>query len=234
MKFEATYSCGHTGTVELYGKNEERQRKLNYFKKSVVCPQCFQTQRNEANSKLGLIINVSVLPTINSDNGSILAYLWFTGDSKTHKDEISSLGYRWGELMSAATALATKAPEKVWAKVVDIDQLKKELSTAKELGAKHETEQDLFAAAHYQIALERQKEWQAKSHMLGKIQKPTRPEFIAGKRWNGKFYGKGKAPKKIYLDGDPMELTESEEQALNDYLGDIAEYEQRLKEIRTK
>ena len=31
MKYTLTYSCGHTGTVQLYGKTEERERKIKYY-----------------------------------------------------------------------------------------------------------------------------------------------------------------------------------------------------------
>lgn len=31
MKYEVTFSCGHTGTVQLYGKGDERERKIRYF-----------------------------------------------------------------------------------------------------------------------------------------------------------------------------------------------------------
>lgn len=28
MKYEVTFSCGHTGTVQLYGKGDERERTV--------------------------------------------------------------------------------------------------------------------------------------------------------------------------------------------------------------
>ena len=31
MKYTLTYSCGHTGTVQLYGKTEERERKIKDY-----------------------------------------------------------------------------------------------------------------------------------------------------------------------------------------------------------
>lgn len=32
MKYEIMMSCGHEDTVELFGKEKERDRKIEYFK----------------------------------------------------------------------------------------------------------------------------------------------------------------------------------------------------------
>lgn len=42
MKYEVTFSCGHTGTVQLYGKGDERERKIRYFEEYGVCSACKQ------------------------------------------------------------------------------------------------------------------------------------------------------------------------------------------------
>lgn len=31
MKYEVTFSCGHTGTVQLYGKGDEREKVTSLF-----------------------------------------------------------------------------------------------------------------------------------------------------------------------------------------------------------
>ncbi|MEE0100374.1 MAG: hypothetical protein U0I48_01370 [Acutalibacteraceae bacterium] len=40
MKYEITYSCGHMGTVELFGSNKERERRMANIEKYHVCPDC--------------------------------------------------------------------------------------------------------------------------------------------------------------------------------------------------
>lgn len=47
MKYQITYSCGHTGTVELYGKNIDRESKIMSLKKQ-VCPVCHEAKVREA------------------------------------------------------------------------------------------------------------------------------------------------------------------------------------------
>ena len=36
MKYDITYSCGHTGTVELYGKTSERESKIRWYETTNV------------------------------------------------------------------------------------------------------------------------------------------------------------------------------------------------------
>lgn len=46
MKYTVTYSCGHTGTVQLYGKTEERERKIKYYEEYGLCPECYKKQKH--------------------------------------------------------------------------------------------------------------------------------------------------------------------------------------------
>ena len=48
MKYDITYSCGHTGTVELYGKTSERESKIRWYETTAVCPECYKKQQEEA------------------------------------------------------------------------------------------------------------------------------------------------------------------------------------------
>lgn len=50
MKYEITYSCGHSGTVELFGNNKERETKIANIEKYRVCPDCVKAT-NEQQTK---------------------------------------------------------------------------------------------------------------------------------------------------------------------------------------
>lgn len=50
-KYGIVYSCGHAGEVELYGKEEERRRKIKWYEDEGVCPECYKAQREEAERK---------------------------------------------------------------------------------------------------------------------------------------------------------------------------------------
>ena len=44
MKYEVDFSCGHTGKVELYGKSEDRNKRIKYLEKYGICPECYKEQ----------------------------------------------------------------------------------------------------------------------------------------------------------------------------------------------
>ena len=58
MKYDVIYSCGHEGTVELFGKGSERERKLYWYEHEAVCPECYKKQLREKEEKEGLILNL--------------------------------------------------------------------------------------------------------------------------------------------------------------------------------
>lgn len=45
MKYDITYSCGHEGRVELFGKTSDRERKIYWYESSAVCPECYADQK---------------------------------------------------------------------------------------------------------------------------------------------------------------------------------------------
>lgn len=57
MKYEVTYKCGHTGTVELFGKSADREAKLRWYEQH-DCPECYmaavKAEREERAAELGL------------------------------------------------------------------------------------------------------------------------------------------------------------------------------------
>lgn len=50
MKYDVTFSCGHTQTVQLFGKSADRTRKIDFFEKRGVCSNCFKEQKEIENS----------------------------------------------------------------------------------------------------------------------------------------------------------------------------------------
>ena len=59
-KYEITYRCGHEGTVELVGKEVDRQRKLHWLRTSCDCVRC-QRAKEEADKSNDNYIRVTVL-----------------------------------------------------------------------------------------------------------------------------------------------------------------------------
>lgn len=44
MKYEVTYSCGHTAVVDLVGKGIDRERKLEWMRERALCPECYKAK----------------------------------------------------------------------------------------------------------------------------------------------------------------------------------------------
>ena len=44
-KYTITYKCGHTGTVELFGKHTDRERKIAWYENNYVCPECYAAEQ---------------------------------------------------------------------------------------------------------------------------------------------------------------------------------------------
>ncbi len=44
-KYEITFSCGHTETIQLVGKISERERKIEYFENHGLCSECWEAEK---------------------------------------------------------------------------------------------------------------------------------------------------------------------------------------------
>ena len=56
-KYDVTYSCGHSDTVQLYGPGRDRERKIEWMEESGLCPECYKAkmraQRDAAHKEAG-------------------------------------------------------------------------------------------------------------------------------------------------------------------------------------
>lgn len=67
MKYNVTYSCGHTATVELFGKNADRENKLKWMSEKGLCPECYKAfLRQDDKEKAEEVLSESklTLPTL--------------------------------------------------------------------------------------------------------------------------------------------------------------------------
>lgn len=44
-KYTVKFSCGHEATIELFGKDVDRKRKIAYFEENGLCPECYAAAR---------------------------------------------------------------------------------------------------------------------------------------------------------------------------------------------
>lgn len=75
MKYDVTYSCGHTATVELFGKTEDRERKLHWMETKGMCPDCYREWiREENNRKVREALGDITLPQLTAKSDKQFAY----------------------------------------------------------------------------------------------------------------------------------------------------------------
>lgn len=152
-------SCGHTETVELFGKDADRHKKIEYFETYGLCKECFKTQVKEKEESEPFTFHYSVQPFINEKNGEIQFYVWFSGNTKEHMEDIKKLGgYKWCERTAAADTISMRFPGFCWNKVIDRKDVLAEAEKAKQIGVERVSEEsDIYSATNYNIAVMEQK-----------------------------------------------------------------------------
>ena len=71
MKDYVTFSCGHTGEVQLFGTNKDRERKIKWYEESALCPECYKKQQEERGKELAVKYN---LPEITGVSDKQIAF----------------------------------------------------------------------------------------------------------------------------------------------------------------
>ena len=71
MKDYVTFSCGHTGEVQLFGTNKDRERKIKWYEESALCPECYNKQQEERGKELAVKYN---LPEITGVSDKQIAF----------------------------------------------------------------------------------------------------------------------------------------------------------------
>ncbi len=50
-KYDVTYKCGHSGTVDLIGKIKDRESKLSWYQNTASCPDCYKKEIEKQNEQ---------------------------------------------------------------------------------------------------------------------------------------------------------------------------------------
>lgn len=45
MKYDVTFSCGHTAQVDLAGKVDDRYARIEYWQENGLCPACYREKK---------------------------------------------------------------------------------------------------------------------------------------------------------------------------------------------
>lgn len=232
MKYTILMSCGHEDTVELFGKNSDRERKIEYFQSNGLCKECYKKKMEQQNESEGLIFNATILPYINNDNGNILVNVWFSGNTKPFKDNIKSLGgYRWCDRESLED-MFSMSDSLCWNKTINIEDYQNEMNKAVSIGAKVAiAKNDFYTMVSYKMAVDAQKKWKDKNSKVTEIVKPDVPDVLKGHKWNQKIYGKS-GNYSVYPDGQKVMITDEQAEEIKRYLIAKEEYNKKVEEIK--
>ena len=140
-KYDIIYSCGHEGVVELLGKEKDRQRKIEWYESTGLCPECYKKEMREKEAKMPLILKIDLEP-FNTKNSIVLH---FAGNTMPVKDKIKELGYRWGDFTVGAFGILQN-PEKAWHKYIPFDEIDDEIEKVKAVFSEVEVKINFKAA----------------------------------------------------------------------------------------
>lgn len=70
MKYEVNYACGHTGTVQLFGKGSEREWRLKKMRED-ICPECAAKEKKEIADKMIIEDRENALPDLTGSEKQI-------------------------------------------------------------------------------------------------------------------------------------------------------------------
>ena len=215
-KYDVTYSCGHTGIVELFGKNSERERKLQWFSESGLCPECYKAQKRAEQEKQPLVLNIDLDPF---DRNGLPFILSFSGNSYSVKEEIKNLGYSWGDLVTGVFGILQK-PQKAWQMRVSAEEFDDRVNAVKDFFPDVVIKRN-FSKLDVAAYAENKKQANEKAEKLNKelseLTPPQKPACYPTGKWNGRVYGSKKNGYNIYVDGDKQEITVDEKELLENY-----------------
>lgn len=88
MKYQVTFACGHEGRVDLFGKNSEREYRLERLARE-ICPECAAAQRVKKEEEAVAAAKASGLPEL---EGSEKQVAWATRIRQNAINEFAGWG----------------------------------------------------------------------------------------------------------------------------------------------
>lgn len=195
MQYTIEMACGHKDIVNIIGKMSERERKIKYYESCGMCQKCYAESREQERLKkekeaeerrnsgeLDIQPQLEYLPYCEWKNEDPILSICIKGDdTKSVKDNLKSMGYKWDG--------------NKWSKKISQAVILEECSKLAEMGSVYTKDPEItkdnlekFKEEHLEYAMNRHEKWEKMRIRLEKM-KPQKPEIIIGK-WNHKIYGK--------------------------------------------
>lgn len=224
-KYDITYSCGHSGTIDLIGKGSEREKKIKYYEKSGLCPACYEKQKVELKSKEPFVLELRIQPFCCKPFQLVVV----SGNTKAYKDVIKSLGFKWLEADNEEVVTLENLICKSYAWCINLKEeeiketIKSICSTLPKVEKKIKkgyTNRDLTA---YNLSKE----------MLKNVVYPEKPSCFPKGYWNGVFYKTSEeGMRRIYVDKQETLIPENEASLIEKYQKDYRDYKSQIAKIK--
>ena len=235
-KYEVKFSCGHTQIIELFGKDKDRQRKIEYFEERGLCKDCYKAmmQEIEAYTPLGLTAQLNPLETY-----PFRAY--FTGDTESVEDKVEALGFFWTDI-GDSDILSTSECMGWSCEFKSSEELGVVIKEVKKVFPKIEVKFDFKEVD--MVLFKRLKEQEAQNEIEGRnqaaelqkkideLEKPQRPDCYPKGIWNGRFYKAKKGYRRIYVNNKELLITEENGQAIDIFDNQVENYKLQVAAIK--
>lgn len=229
-KYNILMSCGHEDLHVIYGTAEEREKRIQFFKEFGLCRECYRKLKREEEIAAGLQFHADISP-FPATTGDIRVESHFTGNTQDYASIIHSLGY---QLDYPPLEFDSDPPRrKVWFRHYSYEAIDLELARLSEVlpDAILHTELISEENPNFKIAQKRRQEMKTLQSKIMNVKKPAAPEFVKGKVWNQKIYGRTDHYS-IYLNGEKVSVSNEEARKLEIYLKDMDGYQKEIEALR--
>lgn len=205
MKYDIKFSCGHAGTVELFGESTDRARRLEWLRESALCPECYKEQHKDD----PIVIELKKTYSGVKGTSEPILLVNICGNTKPHKTLIKNMGFEW--------------TGSCWNRELYMSQLDDFENAAKQLGNVKLDDGYINIRREMETLPDEAKELLVKFHEEWEEKKkgyvvPEKPALLSTeKRWNGKVYGKA-GNFSVYLDGEKVNISDTDANELRAYL----------------
>lgn len=218
-QYSVNFSCGHSGTVQLYGPTKERERKIEWLEKG-LCPDCYKKQQMDKamNDETPVTIKISLnTANFSNNNNRIIINAVAQGGTYREKENLKSLGFHFGDLPTSGAFGLFNSPKKGWYRIIGIKELDEISSVVLHLGpysvVNEISEIDIATMGEKlrKIDLENKEKKDREAELLAKkekigvspIRKWIQETFGTKVYWNEKVYDSGikyNKPARVYID----------------------------------
>lgn len=230
-KYNVKYSCGHgIHEVVLFGKETERERKIEWMEGSMVCPECYKKEIEEKNKKMGIVVRIgtTMVPSTN-------VVLSVVGNTTPVKDILKQNGFSWVE-MTEGKGLRGFFGGRTgfgWQKKIKYDLLTDELDKLKEVITITTLVNDItdfdieIMRESYLTEEEAKQKKQELDTQVSEIVKPVKPNCYPVGYWNGKIY----SGNSIYVNNKEVKLSSQDVIDIKKYQNDVTIYKNQIATI---